>query len=245
MEKWLRILIPTVLAGSFALWSCHTHTGSVNSAAAKNEVKVTNKETERYPFCLSTQPVDKASDIHRPQNIEDNFLSDSDFNKMLGGIAHKTKIKIDSTVIYTTHKDFQREIIVSKACINDKAFGENLMKELFVSDFIYDQISLIKSENKNIINFGDALIYEYEIIGGSEYNPHHITLVLKEEGANYVGISICSDGMRWEKVAEGAYLPLFVERVRIHKQYEIPMLYMKNKFIPLGYHKIPELWKED
>lgn len=244
MKKLKIILITLKSAVFFMLLGCNSNTTNTNKDIPKSKVEK-NDKVKISQSCISTQPVDKASNLYKPQNIEDTFLSDSDFNKMLGGIAHKTKIKIDSTVIYTTHKDFQKEIIVSKECINDKTFGEKLMKEYFVSDFIYDQINFIKSENKKIINFGDALIYEYEIIGGSEYNPHNITLILKEDGNNYSGISFCSDGMRWKKITEEDYLMLFVERVRIHKQYEIPMLYMKNKFIPLGYHKIPELWKED
>ncbi len=229
----------------FIALSCNSKPDKTNQITSESIVDKNDEIEGISKSCITTKPVKNASDLYKPQNIEDTFLSDLDFNNLLADL-NSSKVVIDSTVIYTTHKDSQREIIITKKCLKDTtSLGRVLMEEYFVSDFIYDEIKMIKTEKKKILNFGDALVYEFKIIGGSEYNPHNVILILKDNGSNYSGISLCSDGIRWKKNEEEEYIPLFVERVRIHKQYEIPMLYIKNKFVPLGHHKIPELWKED
>ncbi len=207
--------------------------------------KVESKEKEIVDVCIRSKPVKKSSLIYKSSNISESFFSDIEFKKLINNID-KIKVKIDSSVIYTTHSDFQREIHFSKNCHNKiSSLGEKLMKEFFVSDIVYDDIKFIRTYNKKVLNFGNAFIYEFEILGGSEFNPHNIILILKEKDNVYKGISFCSDGIRWGELSNNEWIPLFVERVRIHKQYEIAMNYDGNKFIPIGHHKIPELWKED
>jgi len=211
----------------------------------KKEVVNKKPDTKALENCVTSSSLIGKSDTYKPKNIENTFLTDEQFEEVIKN-SMVNKVKIDSSVIYVTHPSFQRNVVLTKKCFNDKDnIGIFLMKELFVSDFIYDEVKLIDSSNKNILNFGRANVLEFEIKGGSEYNPHYITLFLKENTENYLGFSISSDGMRWKKISAELYLPLFVERVRINKQYEIPLFYSNQQFNPIGHHKIPELWNEN
>jgi hypothetical protein len=240
MKKVIISRVFLVIGLCFVLISCNEKQSNKVKDISKKET-VLNKEV--IDSCIKTRAIATASKIYKAGNIEDTFLSDKEFKDVLKSID-KYQSKIDSSSIYITNYDFQKEIFLNESCSKKvDGLGVELMKSFFVSDFIYDEIKFVKHYEKNILNFGKSLIYEFEIVGGSEYNPHYITLILDKNKSK--GISINSDGIRWSKGKEEYWTPLFVERVRIQKQYEIALYYNGNGFVPLGHHKIPELWKED
>jgi len=197
-----------------------------------------------------TKPVKNDSKEDSPRDFE---FSKETLDRFLANILKSnTELKYDSTMDFVTSFERQKNI-----CFNSRYFGLlnypdkcNLMDIYFNSGFDTQTmngsiVQFIKTYKKTIFNFGTTTVFEYELIGVAEVEPHFIYILLKERtkdetryGMDYKGFVICSDGMQWKLFGEGGvYLPLFIQRVNRSKEFYIPLYYYNDRFIPIGHFK--------
>jgi hypothetical protein len=219
---------------------------SCQSPAKNDKGKASVREKRVYNTCYIMAPVDGNSDaVEMREDISDEKVKD--LKVCLGQIASGNAV-VDSNMLFMTNFRVQKKITVSPDCINKFADPDsNFITEVYTNSFIktngaFGSIEFIKSYEKDILNFGAAVVYEFDVTAPWSQAPKHIYVLLQksQDQVNDVGgIAFCNDEIKWYKTGqpEKDILSL-VNWVTGEKQYEVIMNYSNGKFIPVGHSKL-------
>ena len=173
-------------------------------------------------------------------------------------ISGKRPLAYDSAMDYITDFEHQQKILVNCKCFGklnkpDSCGLENLYFNTGSSTWIKKRpiVDFLRTYKKNIMNFGEADVFEYRFNNVAEVEPHFMYIILKERtedeehyNRDYKGIVLCSDGLDWKDYPDkGFSIPLFTQMVRRSKEFYIPLHYDGNRITPIGHFKSSN-WQE-
>lgn len=216
----------------------------------QNYQQPSNLRQNRITSCYIVKPVKQDSKASSSRDFEFPNISLDDFLAEIE--TGKRSVEYDSTMDYITSFERQRIIIVNADCFGKLSRPDSidLMNIYFNSGFrnetfTHSIVEFMHQYKKNILQFGDAIVFEYRFNGVSEDEPHFMYIILKVPteddrrlGRDYRGFIICSDGLDWKENKDKKFsVPLFIQMVRRNKEFYIPIMYKDERFIPIGHFK--------
>lgn len=206
-----------------------------------------NNDNHIIVNCLILKPITQNCDCVWPVIKKESDIKIEDLLIMLDT---KTSIQFDSLEQFTACYDYQKQVLINPHCFDKLTIPDssNLM-EIYLSSrtstlsYRHSKVEFIKSYEKNIFNFGMSRVYEYVFNDVSQVEPHNMQIIIKNIGSNngedYEGFVICSDGILWREV-QGTSSSIFshLKAFRGNKGSEIPMYFDKGRFIPIGHYQI-------
>jgi hypothetical protein len=160
-------------------------------------------------------------------------------------------LSYDSAMDFVTSFEYQKIILVNSLCFKNlnKPDSCDLMDIYFdsrfrTSVFTKSIIKFLRSYKEDILNFGDALIFEYKFEDVAEDEPHFMYIILKDQTSeqneyaeDYHGYVICSDGLEWKNFGknQNKSMPIFIQKIIRGKMLLIPLYFDHSRFIPIGH----------
>jgi len=223
--------------------SCKEKTYSQNTMARK----------ELINNCYTLRPVYNDSQLDEPKDFD--FTHDSVDNNLKTVISDARLIKFDSSMEFVTGFAHQKRMSINHDCLRKLENPDSsFLIEVYYNSSIstrpmISSVEFLQSYKKNILNFGNAIVYEYRFNNVVEASPHFMYIIVKGETEkrdweDYKGFVLCSDGLDWRDYADkGFSIPLFTQMVRRSKEFYIPLYYNGERFIPIDHFKSSN-WQE-
>lgn len=192
--------------------------------------------------CYILRPVLNSSSEYEPKGFD--F---SNKNKLIESLDYNEYPNIDTLMEFVTGFSFQKEISVSYDCFSKLTMPDSsyLMEIFYFSmentNSLIQGVQFVGKKEIQIVNFGNATIYEYDFIDVVETSPTKLYLLFKKLKNKYKkdfkGIAFCSNGLIHTETMNGSIISM-IGKIRNSKRYEIVLNYDGSKFVPIGHCKL-------
>lgn len=219
-------------------------------ACKKRAVSQTVINDKLTTNCMSIRPVkgDCYSDT-----LRDFEFGNMPLEQFLKIVSSKGDYLIfDSAMEFVTNFGYQKEILINNLCYDSLISVDSspILNLYFNSAYATwakkkSAVRFLKSYSKIIWGFGAAEVFEFQVEGVAEIEPHFICLIIKKQaeeekriGSDYEGFALSSDGLEWQRIGESAnFIPLIIKSVRRSKELFIPVYFDGKRFMPIGHFK--------